>query len=73
MCNIGRDKNHSWRVNRALVNSFSTIPPLMGLRKDHKPDLEGDPVLGPKLRPLCPANVAPNAPLGSLQAEIVRA
>ena len=55
------------------MNSFSTIPPLMGLRKDHKPDLEGDPVRGPKLRPLCLANMAPSAPLGSLQAKIVRA
>ena len=73
MAQIGRRNNHSWRVNRALVTNFSTIPPLVGLRKDHKADLQNNKVLGPKLRPLCPANIAPNAPLGNVIGMICRA
>ena len=68
----GSDKGHQWRINRALVNNYTTIPPLMGLRKDHKPDLDGDPSKGPKLRPLCPANISPNSALGNLMSNIVR-
>ena len=55
----GSDKGHQWRINRALVNNHITIPPLMEIRKDHKPDLDKDPIKGPKLRPLCPANISP--------------
>ena len=44
----------------------------MGLRKDYKDDLEDSPILGPKLRPLCPANIAPNANLGSLIAKTIK-
>ena len=44
----------------------------MGLRKDHKDYINNDPVLGPKLRPLCPANLAPNAPLANLMATICK-
>ena len=44
----------------------------MGLRRDHKSDLENDPNLGPKLRPLCPENVSPNANLGNLMARLVK-
>ena len=62
-----------WRVNRALISNHMTIPPLMGLRKDHKSDINDNPVLGPKLRPLCPANVSPNAALGGLMASVARA
>ena len=68
----GSDKGHQWRINRALVNNFTTIPPLMGLRKDHKPDLDNNPSKGPKLRPLCPANISPNSALGNLMSNIVR-
>ena len=42
------------------------------MRKDHKGDLEDNPTLGPKLRPLCPANMAPNSNLGNLMARIVK-
>ena len=30
------------RCGRALVNNFSTIPTLQGLRKDHKSNMDGD-------------------------------
>ena len=61
------------RCNRALINNYSTIPSLQGLRKDHKGDLDNDPMKGPKLRPLCAANKAPNAALGNLVAKILKA
>ena len=60
MCRLGEWNNHMWRVNRALISNFTTIPPLLGLRKDHKRDINDNLSLGSKLRPLCPANPAPN-------------
>ena len=69
---MGEDQNHTWRVNRALISNHTTIPPLMGLRKDHKGDIDNNPEKGPKLRPLCPANVSPNAALGDLMAKIAK-
>ena len=69
----GGGNNHLWRVNRALVTNYSTIPPLIGLRKDHKANINNDPALGPKHRPLCPANIAPNAPLRNMIAMICKA
>ena len=56
-----------------MVNNWATIPSLQGLRKDHKGDLEGNPTLGPKLRPLAAANKAPNANLGNMIAKIIKA
>ena len=40
--------------------------------EDVKGNLENDPNLGPKLRPLCPANVAPNSNLGNLMARMTK-
>ena len=59
ICRMGDGNRHRWRINRALMSNYATIPPLTGLRKDHKPDLQGDPEIGPKLCPLCLANNAP--------------
>ena len=42
------------------------------LCKDHKGDLEDNPVQGPKLRPICPANIAPNARLDGLMARVIK-
>ena len=61
------------RCQRALITNFSMIPSLQGLRKDHKPDLGGDPTRGPKLRPLAAANKAPNAVLANLMAQVTKA
>ena len=61
------------QCRRALVGNYTTIPSLQGLRKDHKGDIGGDPVKGPKLRPLVAANKAPNAALGNLVAKIAKA
>ena len=46
---------------------------LQGLRKDHKPDMDNDPTKGPKMRPLCAANKAPNAALGNIVAQVSKA
>ena len=54
------------------MSNYATIPPLTGLRKDHKPDLQGDPEIGPKLCPLCPANNAPNTPLSDLMSKVCK-
>ena len=54
---IGENHNHIWRVNRALISNYLSIPPLMGLRKDHKGDIDDNPEKGLKLRPLCLANI----------------
>ena len=61
-----------WRINRALISNFAPILLLIGMRKDHKANLENNPVLGPKFWPLHPANNASNAPLGNLMASICR-
>ena len=56
-----------------LLLASSTIPSLQGLRKDHKGNIENDPNKGPKLRPLCAANKAPNAALANVVAKILKA
>ena len=61
------------RCCRALVNNYTSIPILLGLRKDHKGNIDGDSQKGPKLRPLCAANTAPNAALSNLMSKLVRA
>ena len=70
MCEIGGGNNHMWYISRALISNFATIPPLLRLRKDHKDNINNNPLLGLKLRPLCPENQAPNAPLGNLMVKI---
>ena len=44
---IGEAHGYMCRVNRALVSNQVTIPPLMGLGKDHKGDIDSNPVNGP--------------------------
>ena len=56
-----------------MVGNFVKIPTLQGLRIDHKPNLNGDPNKGPKLRPLAAANKAPNASLANLVSNITKA
>ena len=75
MFNIGESAGSSqgWKFVRNLVGNYVTIPSLQGLRKDHKGDMDGDPVKGPKLRPLAAANRAPNAALGNLVAQVTKA
>ena len=47
--NIGNEAGcgQATRCNRALINNYATIPSLQGLRKDHKGDIENDPIIGP--------------------------
>ena len=73
--NIGSESGSGQkrRCGRALVNNYTTIPALQGLRKDHKGDIDNDPTKGPKLRPLCAANRAPNASLGNIMAQVLKA
>ena len=73
MFSIGGGTSSKRRCARALISNYVTIPVLQGLRKDHKPNREGSEILGPKLRPLCAANRAPNAALGGIIAKTVKA
>ena len=70
--NIGGGTNVR-RCKRALISNFTPVPVMEGLRKDHKGNINGDSVKGPKLRPLCAANRAPNAALGGIVAKVVKA
>ena len=50
--------------------STDILPPILyGLRKTHK--AVEDPVVGPKVRPVCAANVAPNSRLSHFLSMIV--
>ena len=71
--NIGESIGQMKRCTRALMSNYVMIPSLQGLRKDHKPNIGGDPILGPKMRPLCAANHAPNAAFSNLVSMATRA
>ena len=70
---LGVNQDQNRKCTNTLISNHATIPTLQGLRKDHKEDMEGDPKIGPKLRPLCAANRAPNAPLSNLVSQIMKA
>ena len=59
---IGGNTDTNDRCKNALLSQFAKVPKMQGLRKDHKPDMEGDPTRGPPLRPLVSARSSPNAP-----------
>ena len=73
--NIGSESGsrQQRRCGRAIINNYSSIPSIQGLRKDHKGNLDNDPIKGPKLRPLCAANKAPNAALANVVAKMLKA
>ena len=62
--------NQYQRISEANKVVDSAVPPLRGLRKDHKKVV--DPVLGPPNRPFLNAGLGPNANLGNIQARFLR-
>ena len=70
---IGSSISEIKRCSRALMANYVMIPSLEGSRKDHKPNIGGDPILGPKMKPLCAANRAPNAAFSNLVSMVTRA
>ena len=70
---IGKNNNQQSGCKDALLVDHANIPVLQGLRKDHNPPIDNDPIMGPKLRPLCAANKSTTAPLGNCMAKVVRA
>ena len=70
MVSLGAENDHQDRCKETMTSRYNPIPVLSGLRKDHK--ATPDPVLGPPLRPVCRARVAPNAALGNLMSQIVK-
>ena len=67
---MGERHDHWSRIKSALVNKFGHIPVLYGLKKDHKPVVEGKPM---PTRPVCGANDAPNAQLCHVLSVVVTA
>ena len=72
--NVGSDtdrKNNEDRVHLASISTNVPPPPLDGLRKDHKPLKPGEEASGPSVRPVCAANVAPNARMSHFLSKIL--
>ena len=65
---IGRDNQHDDRVKSALTVSYSRIPALGQLLKDHKPEVA--PGEGPATRPVGYASEASNGPLSDLVGKV---
>ena len=57
------------RCRDAVKVTDSGIPPLNGMRKDHK---KGNFENGPPLRPLANAGIGPNAALGNIMCRVLR-
>ena len=57
------------RITDNMVSSNSIVPPLYGLRKDHK--IQQCPISGPATRPVCGANPAANYRLSHLLSLIL--
>ena len=70
MLNLGKDSDSMKQCKDTLVTEFNPVPVLAGLRKDHKQS--DDPSIGPPLRPVCKARVAPNAALGNVVSQVVK-
>ena len=68
---IGSLVNQKDRVRKCMLSQSSPIPPLYGLRKDHK-DLPLDKIVeGPPVRPVCGVNSSPNHKLSYLLSTIL--
>ena len=68
---IGSLVNQQDRVRKCMNSQFSPMPPLYGLRKDHK-DLPLDKIVeGPPARPVCGVNSSPNHKLSYLLSTIL--
>ena len=68
---VGEEWGHQDRVKSAVITKSGSVPKLKGMRKTHKPVVEGKELEGPDQRPVCMAKRSPNGPLGHLQSEIL--
>ena len=68
---VGEDWRHWMRVKSAMVNYGGSIPPLYGMRKDHKEVPIGQEEVGPPARPVCGANKSPNGALSNILSKIL--
>ena len=57
------------RIKNNMTRANTPIPPLYGLRKDHKP--YNNNIEGPPVRPVCGATVSPNQRLSHLLSKIL--
>ena len=64
--------NFDERTTHNYLSTNHEIPPLYGLRKDHKSVPEGDEEKGPPQRPVCGAMVASNYRISHFISQIIR-
>ena len=69
MLSAGENSRHEDRIKDNMISSNSPIPPLYGLRKDHK--FHHDVVAGPPSRPVCGADSSANFRLSHLLSLIL--
>ena len=58
-------------MKQAITTEHGPIPPLFGLRKDHKTPSPGQEEKGPPTRPVCGASESVNGPLSHILSEIL--
>ena len=70
--NIGKNSgnNQPDRIKDALKVTDSDVPPMKGMRKDHK--VSTDKLLGPPCRPLSNASIGPNSNLANLMTRVLQ-
>ena len=68
---IGKGWKQEQRVKSAVMSKNGTIPELYGLRKDHKPVVNGQEAIGPPTRPVCGASRSINGPLSNILSEVL--
>ena len=71
MLKVGEDWRHWTRVKSAMMNNGGPIPPLYGMRKDHKAVPIGQEEVGPPARPVCGASKSPNGALSNILSKIL--
>ena len=62
--------NQPERIKNAMKVTDSDVPPMKGMRKDHK--VSTDKVLGPPCRPLSNASIGPNSNLANLMTRVLQ-
>ena len=72
MQNWGRIMKFEKRLTQNFITENNEIPPLYGLRKDHKEVPEGEEEKGPPQRPVCGAVVASNFRLSHFISTILQ-
>ena len=65
----GKFTHNESRIKDNMLSSNGAVPPLYGLRKDHK--MHQDPIAGPPTRPVCGANTSVNYRMSYLMSLVL--